>query len=316
MTGEGLRREVAAIRERTRGPLNLNFFCHARPEPDEAREAGWRARLAPHYREFGLDPNAPVSMAARAPFDEAIAEVVADLRPRVVSFHFGLPDERLLARVRDAGCRVWSTATTVEEARWLDARGVDAVIAQGAEAGGHRGMFLGSDVAGQPGTMALVPQVADAVRAPVIAAGGIGDARGIVAALALGAAAAQIGTAYLLCPEAGVSPVHARALREARDDATRLTNVFTGRPARGLLNRAMRELGPLTPEAPAFPGAAVALQPLRAAAEAGGSGDFSPLWAGQAAGLAREEGAEALTRRLAAEALALMGRLAWGTSAA
>lgn len=307
-----VRGELEKFRRHTTRPINLNFFCHAPPAADPAREAAWRARLAPYYRELGLDPDAPVKAASRAPFDDALCRLVEDLRPEVVSFHFGLPEPALLARVRATGAVILSSATTVEEARWLEARGCDAIIAQGAEAGGHRGMFLGGDplaaCAGQPGTMALVPQVADAVKVPVIAAGGIADARGIVAAFALGAAAVQIGTAYLFCPEARISGPHRAALRQARDDATALTNVFTGRPARGLVNRAVRELGPLTPDAPAFPLAGSALAPLRARAEAQGSGEFGPLWAGQAAPLGRELPAAELTRALAAEALARLSR--------
>ena len=299
LTPDQIRAEVAAIRAVTDGPFNLNFFCHALPALDPAREAAWRSALAPYYAEFGLDPAALVAMANRAPFDAAMAEVVEELRPAVVSFHFGLPAEPLLRRVREAGCLILSSATTVREARWLAERGVDAVIAQGAEAGGHRGLFLTDAAASQVGTIALVPQIADAVNVPVIAAGGISDPRGVAAAFALGASAVQVGTAYLRCPEAGLSAPYRTALSTARDEDTALTNVFTGRPARGLLTRAVRELGPISAVAPAFPGAAVALQPLRTAAEAQGSGDFSPLWSGQAVGLSRERPAADLTRLLA-----------------
>ncbi|WP_438346138.1 NAD(P)H-dependent flavin oxidoreductase [Methylorubrum populi] len=299
LTPDQIRAEVGAIRAVTAAPFNLNFFCHEPTAPDPAREAAWRTALAPYYAELGLDPTAPVAMANRAPFDAAMAEVVEELRPRVVSFHFGLPPEPLLRRVREAGCLILSSATTVREARWLAERGVDAVIAQGAEAGGHRGMFLTDAVASQIGTIALVPQIADAVAVPVIAAGGIGDARGVAAAFALGASAVQVGTAYLRCPEAGLSAPYRAALSMARDEDTALTNVLTGRPARGLLTRVVQELGPISAIAPAFPGAAVALQPLRTAAEAQGSGDFSPLWSGQAVGLSRERPAAELTRLLA-----------------
>jgi nitronate monooxygenase len=223
-----------------------------------------------------------------------------------VSFHFGLPEKRLLARVRTTGAKIISSATTVDEARWLEREGCDAVIAQGLEAGGHRGIFLSEDVSGQVGTMALVPQVVDAVKVPVIAAGGIADARGIAAAFALGASAVQIGTAFLVCPEAKVTPIHREALKRAKDSGTALTNVLTGRPARGLVNRLIREVGPISDVAPDFPLAAGAVLPLRVKAEAAGSGDFSSLWSGQAAALAREMPAGALTRHLAAEALARM----------
>lgn len=303
------------VREATAAPLNLNFFCHRPPEPDPAREAAWRDRLAGYYREYGLDPAMPLTPSGRAPFDEAYCELVEQVRPQVVSFHFGLPAAPLLERVRAAGARVISSATTVAEARWLEANGCDAIVAQGAEAGGHRGVFLydgplQDGVSTQLGLLALLPQVVDAVRVPVIAAGGIGDARGIVAAFALGAAAVQLGTAYLFCPEAKLSPMHRQALREARDDGTALTNLFTGRPARGIVNRLMRELGPMSPLAPEFPLAGGALAPLRAQAEAAGGADFTPLWSGQAARLGRDLSAYALTRSLAEESLAMLARAA------
>ncbi len=301
-----LRHQVTEYRKRTSRPLNLNFFCHRPPVPSNAREAAWRARLKPYYEEFGIDPGAPVPSSNRAPFDAAFCEIVEELRPQVVSFHFGLPDAGLLRRVKDAGCKVLSSATTVAEARQLEAQGVDAVIAQGSEAGGHRGMFLTSDVSGQPGTFALVPQVADAVKVPVIAAGGVSDARGIAAALMLGAAGVQVGSAYLHCPESRIAAPHRAALAQVRDDATAITNLMTGRPARGIVNRLMREIGPLNAIAPEFPLAGGAIAPLRARAEAAGSGDFSPMWAGQAAGLGRAVPARELTRRLAAEAQRLL----------
>jgi nitronate monooxygenase len=297
-----LRGQIAEIRARTRAPFNVNFFCHEPPPPDPERHSNWLGRLAGDYAEAALDPSAAGGGPGRAPFDAAMAEVVEATKPPVVSFHFGLPDGALVARVKAAGAKIFSSATTVAEARWLEARGVDAVIAQGAEAGGHRGMFLSKDIADQPGLIALLPQVVDAVRLPVIAAGGIADGRGVAATFALGASAAQIGTAYLRTPQATTSAPHRAALREATDDATRLTNLFTGRPARGLVNRFMREHGPMNDAAPAFPFATGAVAPLRAYWEKRGSGDYSPLWAGQAAALAREEDAGALTERLWREA--------------
>jgi nitronate monooxygenase len=306
-----LRSEIETIRRHTRRPINVNFFCHQPPPDDAARETAWRERLRPYYRELGLDPAAPTAAPARAPFDDTLCGLVEELRPEIVSFHFGLPDPALLARVRATGAAIVSSATSVDEAVWLEAHGCDAIIAQGAEAGGHRGVFLADPIAAcatQAGTMALVPQVVDAVKLPVIAAGGIADARGIVAAFALGAAAVQIGTAYLFCPEARVSPLHRAALREAKDNTTALTNVFTGRPARSLVNRAVRELGPLSRDAPGFPLAGNALAPLKAAAEARGSADFGSLWSGQAARLGRELPAGELTRVLATEALARLAR--------
>lgn len=308
MTPEKARTELGIIRQRTSRPINVNFFCHQQPKDDPAREAGWKKLLEPYYVELGLDPNAPAPCSARAPFDDEFCAIVEEFRPEVVSFHFGLPDEALLDRVKATDAKVLSSATTADEAVWLEARGCDAIIAQGAEAGGHRGIFLADDVANQPGTFALVPQVVDAVRVPVIAAGGIADARGIVAAFALGASAVQVGTAYLFCPEAKVPAPHKAALKSAKDDHTALTNVFTGRPARGIVNRIMREVGPLSKDAPAFPLAGGALAPLRAASEPKGSGDFMSLWSGQAARLGREMPAGELTRRLADEALAMLAR--------
>lgn len=299
LTPDALGKELAAIRAQTAKPFNVNFFAHVPPAPDAEREALWRAALAPYYAELGVDPDTVPAGAGRAPFGDEAAALVAEFRPAVVSFHFGLPSAPLLAKVRAAGARILATATTVDEARWLEAQGVDAIIAQGLEAGGHRGMFLSTELSTQVGTFALVPQIARAVRVPVIAAGGIVDAKGVAAALVLGAAAVQVGTAYLLCPEATTSAVHRAALQSEAARHTVLTNVFTGRPARGIMNRIIRELGPMCPAAMPFPLAAAAVAPLRAAAEARGSGDFSPLWAGQNVCGCQEIPAAALTRELA-----------------
>ncbi len=299
---EAMRQELAAIRAQTAKPFNANFFCHTPPAPDAEREAGWRAVLAPYYAELGIDIQAIPAGPARRPFDAEAADVLEAFRPPVVSFHFGLPAPELLARVRGWGARILSSATTVDEARWLEANGVDAVIAQGLEAGGHRGHFLAADVATQVGIFALLPQIVQAVQVPVIAAGGIADAHGVAAAMALGAAGVQVGTAYLLCPEATTSAVHRAALKSEAARVTALTNLFTGRPARGIVNRIMRELGPLNPAVPSFPLATTAIAPLRAAAERLGSGEFSPLWAGQNTSGCRELAAGVLTRQLAAGA--------------
>lgn len=297
---EAMRDEIAAIRAQTDRPFNVNFFCHTPPEPDAAREAQWRQRLAPYYREFGIDADAIPAGPGRQPFSAAVADVLEAFRPPVVSFHFGLPSPELMARVRGWGAKILSSATTVDEARWLEAHGVDAVIAQGLEAGGHRGMFLTEEIATQVGTLALVPQIVRAVKVPVIAAGGIADANGVAAAMALGAAGVQIGTAYMLCPEATTSAVHRAALKSEAARFTALTNLFTGRPARGIVNRVMREIGPMNPGAPAFPLATTAIAPLRAKAEGQGSSDFSPLWSGQNASGCREISAAQLTREFAA----------------
>ena len=295
---DGIRRELAAVRAGTTKPFNVNFFCHTPPQLDDASEAAWRRALAPYFEELGVDPST-ISTATRRPFTDDAADILEEFKPPVVSFHFGLPSPQLLARVRAWGVKVLSSATTVDEARWLEARGVDAVIAQGVEAGGHRGMFLTDDVTTQIGTMALVPQIVDAVSVPVIAAGGIADAAGVRAAMDLGASGVQVGTSYLLCPEATTSPLHRAALASDASRHTALTNVFTGRPARGIVNRLIRELGPMSDLAPAFPLAASAILPLRTKAESRGVSDFSSLWAGQNTSGCSERAAGEITRELA-----------------
>lgn len=301
---EQIRQEVQVIRSATRHPLNLNFFCHQVQPVDSEQETRWKNALEPYYRELGADFDAPTPVSNRAPFDETSCQLVEELRPEVVSFHFGLPEPALLARVKATGAKILSSASTVDEALWLEARGCDAIIAMGYEAGGHRAMFLSDDLNSQVGTLALVPQVVDAVKLPVIAAGGIGDARGIVAALALGASAAMLGTAYLFTPEAKVSAAHHKALRSAKESQTAVTNLFTGRPARGIINRVMREMGPMSPLAPAFPRAGGALMPLRAKDEA----DFANLWSGQALRLGVELSSYELTLHLAEQTLARLQR--------
>lgn len=309
LSAEKAREQVNIVRQRVSAPINMNFFCHKAVEADPKREAGWRTRLGDYYKELGLDPSAPVNAANRAPFDAAMCDVVEELKPEVVSFHFGLPEPALLKRVKATGAIVVGCATIVREAVWLEEKGADAIIAQGAEAGGHRSMFLTDNIAAQPGTFALIPQVADAVRVPVIAAGGIADGRGIAAAFALGAAGVQIGTAYLRCTESKASALGRAALAGAGDEATVITNVMTGRPARGIANRVMREVGPVSADAPAFPHAATAFAPLKAAAEKQGRVDFTNLWAGQAVRLGREMSAADLTRVLAGDALKRLSAL-------
>lgn len=296
---EALRAQLALIRARTDRPYNLNFFCHAMPLPDPIRDAAWRALLEPHYRALGIDPEQIAEAAARLPFDAQTAELLEEFKPPVISFHFGLPSNALLERIRRWDCKVLSTATTVEEARWLEAHGADAVIAQGLEAGGHRGHFLSDDLTRQSETFALLRRIISAVDLPVIAAGGIADGEGVAAALALGASGVQVGTAFLLCPEATTSAVHRAALSSEAARHTALTNLFSGRPARGIVNRCMRELGPMNPLAPEFPLASAAIAPLRAHCEGQGSGDFSPLWSGQNPEGCRNIPAAELTRQLA-----------------
>ncbi len=298
LSPELLERELAAIRAQTDKPFNVNFFCHVPPTPSEEREARWRDALAPYFAEFGIDPSTIPSGPGRSPFTATAADTLAKFKPPIVSFHFGLPSAELISRVRSWGAKIFGCATTVDEARWLEAHGADAIIAQGNEAGGHRGIFLTSDITTQVGTFALLPQIVRAVNVPVIAAGGIADAKGVQAALSLGAIAAQIGTSFLLCPEATTSVLHRAALSSDAARHTALTNLFTGRPARGIVNRIMRELGSISAAAPEFPLATSAIAPLRAAAEKIGSSDFSPLWSGQNATGCKEIGAAELTREL------------------
>jgi nitronate monooxygenase len=301
LTPDALRQELAAIRAQTTRPFNVNFFCHRPPAPDAAREQAWRGTLGRYYAEYGIDAAQIAAGPGRAPFSAELAEVLAEFAPPVVSFHFGLPAPELLARVRAWGAVVLSSATTLQEGLWLQAQGVDAVIAQGLEAGGHRGMFLSDDLNTQLGTLALVPQLVAALRVPVIAAGGIADAAGVAAAMALGAAGVQVGTSYLMCTEATTSALHRAALKSEAAATTALTNLFTGRPARGIVNRVMREMGGLHPGVPQFPLATAALGPLRAQAEQRGLTDFTPLWAGQNVSGCREISAALLTRQLASQ---------------
>jgi len=299
LSRDAMRGELTAIAAQTAKPVNVNFFCHTPPAFSAERDAAWKAALAPYCRAFGIEPDSTPAASGRAPFDAEAVTLLSEFKPAVVSFHFGLPSRDLLAAVKRTGSKILSSATTVDEAVWLETHGADAIIAQGLEAGGHRGMFLSDDLTTQIGTLALVPQIVEKVRIPVIAAGAIADSRGVAAAMALGAAGVQVGTAYLLCPEATTSALHRTALKSEAARHTALTNLFTGRPARGIVNRIMRELGPISAAVPAFPLAGSAMAPLRAHAEGRGSDDFSPLWSGQNNRGCREISAGVLTRALA-----------------
>lgn len=298
LSPDQIKKSFEEIRKRTHAPINFNFFCHTPPEKNPQKEMLWKKHLEPYYKELGIDPNAAVIGQAREPFTATLCDLLEELKPKIVSFHFGLPNASFVDRIKSWGTRILSTATSVREACWLEQRGCDAIIAQGTEAGGHRGMFLETDIATQTGTMALVPQITNAVKVPVIATGGIATSRGIAAAFALGASAAQLGTAYLFCPEAKISPLYREALKTVKDDQTVLTNVFSGRPARGILNRFVREVGPMSELAPSFPLASSAVAPLRKASEAKGSTDYMQLWSGQSAALCRAMPARELTKKL------------------
>jgi nitronate monooxygenase len=301
LSPDGIRKELQAVTAATSRPYNVNFFVHQQPVPDGARESAWRELLAPYFAEYGVDPAAIAEGPARVPFDDSAADVLEAFRPPVISFHFGLPSRELMMRVKAWGSIVLSSATTADEARYLEAHGVDAVIAQGREAGGHRGMFLSGDLTVQPDTVTLVQQCVRAVNVPVIAAGGIADANGVQSVMSAGATAAQVGTAYLFCPEATTNPLHRAALSSDAARHTAVTNLFTGRPARGIVNRLMREIGPINPAAPAFPLAAAAIVALRTKAEAKGISDFTPMWAGENAGSCQAMPAAALTHALAVD---------------
>jgi nitronate monooxygenase len=300
---EKMHAEIGIIRQQTNEPINVNFFVHKQPEIDLETDENWLKRLSEYYSEFELDLDVIFPKATREPFGEDACAFVEKVRPEIISFHFGLPEIKFLDRVRVAGCKIISSATTVEEACWLEERGCDAIIAQGYEAGGHRAMFLSNDINTQVGTMSLVPQVVDAVSIPVIAAGGIADGRGITAAFALGAAGVQIGTPYLFTPEALVSELHLSSLKMAKDNSTAITNIFSGRPARSIMNRIMRDIGPMSDWPTSFPNAGSALAPLKRAAETEERSDFSSLWSGQSVGLSQEMGTADLTRKLANDAL-------------
>ncbi|MFM8866599.1 MAG: NAD(P)H-dependent flavin oxidoreductase [Limnohabitans sp.] len=299
LSPEALLAELQVLQAQAPGPWNLNFFCHTPPEPDAVAEARWRQALQPFFAEAGIDPDSVPAGAGRLPFSHAVADLVEPFAPPVVSFHFGLPAPDLLARVKGWGSVVLSSATTVQEALWLQAHGADAVIAQGLEAGGHRGMFLTADLSTQLGSFALLPQIVAAVDVPVVAAGGIASADGVRAAMALGAAGVQVGTAYLCCPEAGTSVLHRQALMGEAARHTALTTLFSGRPARGIVNRLMQTLGPLHPAAPAFPLATAAVAALRAHFEAQGRSDCTPLWSGQNTSGCKPVPAAELTAELA-----------------
>jgi nitronate monooxygenase len=296
-----LRRETAELRERTDRPFQLNFFCHETPEVTGEIAERAREYFAPLYDELGLgEPPHPVVPAVE--FDEPRLEALLELRPPVVSFHFGLPPRDAVDSIHEAGIVVLASATTVAEARYLEEHGVDAVVAQGAEAGGHRGSFLVEGDEGPVGTLALVPQVVDAVGVPVIAAGGIADGRGLAAVLALGAGAAQIGTAFLPCPESGISPAYREALRDANAERTVLTRAVSGRPARALRNRMTQELRGVLP----YPAQLSLTAPLVGVEAAGGQ--FQAMWSGQAAALATEAPAAEVVAAIAAGAGAIAGR--------
>jgi nitronate monooxygenase len=307
LSAQQIRDAVRLFRENLDHPINLNFFCHKFQPLDLAEAARWKDVLRPHYDHLHLDIDNVPAGKLRMPFDAEFCTVVEEIEPEIVSFHFGLPEPEFVDRLKRRKIKILSSATTLAEAKWLEARGCDAVIAQGSEAGGHRGMFLEDTVATQVGLMSLLPQIVDHVSVPVIAAGGIADARGIIATLTLGASAVQIGTSYLLCPEANVSPLYREALMNPDND-TAITNLYSGRPARGIVTRFVRETGPMSDAAPRFPHAATLVAPLRAASEKLSLVDYMQMWAGQSHALSKPMPAAELTRKLVSETTAAIAK--------
>lgn len=295
-----LRRELNAVTQKSGKPFNANFFCHQIPIVDAVREAKWRAELQPYFAELGIDVDSIPTGPKREPFNHQMADVLEDYKPAVVSFHFGLPSADLVNRVKSWGSTIIASATTVAEAQWLEANGADGIIAQGLEAGGHRGIFLSEDLSTQVGIFSLLPQIVKKVKLPVIAAGGIADAAGVAAVISLGACAAQIGTAYLLCTETNTSQIHRAAIKSEASQHTAITNLFSGRPARSIVNRAIKEIGPISQNTSAFPLALTAITALKKQAEGSGIGDFSSLWCGQNATGCQEISAATMTRELTA----------------
>jgi len=298
------------LRARTSRPFGINLFAPL-PAPDEPRDPGPALeRLAPFHAELGLPPPTVPALAGN-PFSDQLAAAL-EIGASVFSFTFGILPASAIEAIKARGMFLIGTATTVEEAKQLEAAGVDAVVAQGSEAGAHRGTFAADFAAAMVGTMALVPQVADAVTVPVIASGGIMDGRGIAAALALGASAVQMGTAFLTCDEAGVPEAHKEAILKAREHETRLTRAFSGRPARGIVNRFMTEVDRAdAPEAILpYPLQNALTRPVRNAAAKQGRGEYLSLWAGQGVRLARRQAAADLIARLAEETEAVVRRLA------
>lgn len=306
LTPQQIRDAALIVRARTNRPFGINLFSPL-PTPAAVDTAPAMAAVAPYYAKLGLAPPDPPGLSGHSFADQLAA--VLDSGATVFSFAFAIPAAQDLAAARSRGLFVMGTATTVEEARLLERAGVDAIVAQGAEAGGHRGTFAGSFEAAMIGTMALVPQMVDAVSVPVVAAGGIMDGRGIAAALALGAQAAQMGTAFLTCTESGVIEAYRQAILKAAPHETAITRAFSGRQARGIVNRFMTEVeagGAILP----FPQQNALTRPLRTAASKQGRAEFLSLWAGQGLGLARRQGADELVARLVRETEAAIGRLA------
>jgi nitronate monooxygenase len=302
LSNDELSDKVAQIRQGTSAPFNLNFFVHSPPAENPEIYAHTRERIAPFYAELGIEDFPHPLEAPCDTFTQSRLECLLDLRPRVVSFHFGLPDSAMVRALQDVGTLLISSATMVAEARWLNAGGIDAIIAQGWEAGGHRGTFHVSREDFGVGGLALIPQVVDAVDVPVIAAGGIGDGRGIAAAMVLGASGVQLGSAFLSCPEANISDAYRAALQNTSDDDTRLSAAFSGRPARAMNNRYIEAMAQSHHPLPDYPTMYSFSDALSLAGEKTGNSGFEFYLWGQAAALNRERSTADLMDLLISEA--------------
>lgn len=288
--------EIESYKALSERPYNLNYFCHRVPTVNNQKMAAWEKHLEGYYQDLCVSPPSGPGQL-RHPFDEQMADLIEPFSPPVLSFHFGLPSKALVKRVKSWGSTILSSATTLEEGCWLEENGADIVIAQGYEAGGHRGMFLTSDISTQMGTFALVSQLTNTVNVPIVAAGGISSSKDVKAMLRLGASGVQAGTSYLLCTEAKTSDIHRKALKD-QSAKTALTNIFSGRPARAIRNKIMQDLGDICEAAPEFPYSSIALAPLRQEAESYSSPDFTPLWSGQNRSGCRAVSASQLTEEL------------------
>jgi len=288
--------EIINFRKHSNKTYNLNFFCHKMPETNHQALEAWEEQLSPYYESFSIKPLNEIS-GLRVPFDANLADAIEPHKPPILSFHFGLPSAELVTRIKSWGTVVISSATTKEEGVWLEENGADIVIAQGYEAGGHRGMFMTSDASTQLPTLELVACLKHELSVPIVAAGGIATSTDIKEMIRLGASGVQVGTSYLLCDEAKTSAIHRQAIK-SKNSITALTNIFSGRLARGITNKIMKELNFIASKAPEFPYASIAIGPLRSKAESQGKSDFTPLWSGTDRSGCKEISATKLTYEL------------------
>ena len=296
LTKEQVLFEITNFRKHSDKNYNLNFFCHKMPNIDHQALQAWEEQLSPYYDSFSIKPHNEIS-GLRVPFDINLADSLEPHKPPILSFHYGLPSPELVTRIKSWGTVVISSATTKQEGVWLEENGADVVIAQGCEAGGHRGMFMTSDPSTQLPTSELLACLKHELSVPVVATGGIATNTDIKELIRLGASGVQIGTSYLLCDEVKTSAIYREALK-SKSSATALTNIFSGRLARGITNKIMKELDFIASKAPEFPYASIAINPLRSKAESQNKSDFTPLWSGTDRSGCKEISATKLTNEL------------------